>query len=229
MPVYEKETLPRERLEKDGPESLSTSDLLALILGRGTAEKNVFALSEELAEFLSKAARRPNLEELCQIGGLGRAKASQVLACLELSSRFFLGSRMANVTSPGALLPHLAFLKFRRQECFVAVSLSSCNGILGIHPVTSGLADRTQVHAREVFSEAIRDRACCIIVAHNHPSGSLIASEEDKRVTRSLCEAGRILEIPVLDHLIVSFRGYASLKREFPELFSLDEIANVSV
>lgn len=229
MPVYEKETLPRERLEKDGPESLSTSDLLALILGRGTAEKNVFALSEELAEFLSKAARRPNLEELCQIGGLGRAKASQVLACLELSSRFFLGSRMTNVTSPGALLPHLAFLKFRRQECFVAVSLSSCNGILGIHPVTSGLADRTQVHAREVFSEAIRDRACCIIVAHNHPSGSLIASEEDKRVTRSLCEAGRILEIPVLDHLIVSFRGYASLKREFPELFSLDEIANVSV
>ena len=229
MPVYEKETLPRERLEKDGPESLSTSDLLALILGRGTAEKNVFALSEELAEFLSKAARRPNLEELCQIGGLGRAKASQVLACLELSSRFFLGSRMTNVTSPGALLPHLAFLKFRRQECFVAVSLSSCNGILGIHPVTSGLADRTQVHARKVFSEAIRDRACCIIVAHNHPSGSLIASEEDKRVTRSLCEAGRILEIPVLDHLIVSFRGYASLKREFPELFSLGEIANVSV
>lgn len=229
MPVYEKETLPRERLEKDGPESLSTSDLLALILGRGTAEKNVFALSEELAEFLSKAARRPNLEELCQIGGLGRAKASQVLACLELSSRFFLGSRMTNVTSPGALLPHLAFLKFRRQECFVAISLSSCNGILGIHPVTSGLADRTQVHAREVFSEAIRDRACCIIVAHNHPSGSLIASEEDKRVTRSLCEAGRILEIPVLDHLIVSFRGYASLKREFPELFSLGEIANVSV
>ena len=75
MPVYEKETLPRERLEKDGPESLSTSDLLALILGRGTAEKNVFALSEELAEFLSKAARRPNLEELCQIGGLGRAKS----------------------------------------------------------------------------------------------------------------------------------------------------------
>ena len=86
--------------------------------------------------------------------------------------------------------------------------------------MTSGLADRTQVHAREVFSEAIRDRACSIIVAHNHPSGSLVASEEDKKVTRSLCDAGRMLEIPVLDHLIVSFRGYASLKREFPELFS---------
>ncbi len=219
MLVHDKKSLPRERLEKNGPESLSTSDLLALILGRGTAEKNVFALSDELAEFLSKAARRPTLEELCQIGGLGRAKASQVLACLELSSRFFLGSRMTSVTSPGVLLPHLAFLKFRSQECFVSVSLSSSNGILGVHLVTSGLADRTQVHAREVFSEAIRDRACCVIVAHNHPSGSLIASEEDKMVTRSLCDAGRILEIPVLDHLIVSFRGYASLKREFPELF----------
>ncbi len=220
MLVCDKKSLPRERLASDGPESLSTSDLLALILGRGSAKKNVFALSDELAEFLSKAARRPTLGELCEIGGLGRAKASQVLACLELSSRFFLGSRMANITSPGALLPHLAFLKFRRQECFVSVSLSSCNGILGVHLVTSGLADRTQVHAREVFSEAIRDRACSIIVAHNHPSGSLVASEEDKKVTRSLCDAGRMLEIPVLDHLIVSFRGYASLKREFPELFS---------
>ena len=219
MIVCDKKNLPRERLEKDGPESLSTSDLLALILGRGTAEKNVFALSEELSEFLSKMARRPTLEELCRIGGLGRAKASQVLACLELSSRFFLGSRMTNVTSPGALLPHLAFLKFRRQECFVSVSLSSSNGILGVHLVTEGLADRTQVHAREVFSEAIRDRASGIIVAHNHPSGALVASEEDKNVTLSLCRAGKTLDIPVLDHLIISFRGYVSLKRDFPGLF----------
>ncbi len=219
MIACDKTRLPRERLEKDGPEALSTSDLLALILGRGTATKNVFALSEELAEFLSTQARRPTLSELCRIEGLGRAKASQILACLELSGRFFLGSQMTNVTSPGALMPHLAFLKFRNQECFVTVSLSSSNGILGVHPVTFGLADRTPVHAREVFAEAIRDRASSIIIAHNHPSGALVPSEEDKSVTRALCRAGRLLEIPVLDHLIVSFRGYASLKKENPELF----------
>lgn len=219
MIVQDKSLLPRERLLSEGVEALSTSDLIALILGRGTAEKDVFALSDELVKFLSGMARRPTLEELCKINGLGKAKASQILACLELSSRFFLGNRMENVTSPGVLFPHLAFLKFKRQEVFVVISLSSSNGILGIRPVTEGLADRTQVHAREVFAEAIRDRATGIIVAHNHPSGSLLPSEEDQMVTRSLCAAGKLLEIPVLDHLIVSFRGYASLKKEFPEWF----------
>ena len=220
MIVCDKSKLPRERLQLEGAESLSTAELLALILGGGTSEKDVFTLSDELAKFLSGLARRPSLQELCRIGGLGTAKASQILACLELSCRFFIGSQMENVSSPSALVPHLAFLKFKRQECFVVVSLSSCNGILGIHVVTEGLADRTQVHAREVFTEAIRDRASGVILAHNHPSGSLESSEEDKRVTRFLSQAGKLLEIPVLDHLILSFRGYTSLRREFPELFA---------
>lgn len=221
MIACDKSKLPRERLRLEGAEALSTAELLALILGRGTSGKDVFTLSEELAAYLSGMARRPNLQELCRIGGLGVAKASQILACLELSSRFFVGSHMENVSSPGALVPHLAFLKFKRQECFVVVSLSSCNGILGIHAVTEGLADRTQVHSREVFAEAIRNRASGIIVAHNHPSGALEASEEDKLVTRTLVRAGKLLEIPVLDHLIVSFRGYTSLRRTFSELFEL--------
>ena len=219
MIVCDRTKLPRERLQKEGAESLSTADLLALILGRGTSEKDVFTLSEELATFLSGMARRPRLEELCRIGGLGKAKASQILACLELSGRFFLGAQMQSIASPGALVPHIAFLKFKQQECFVVSSLSNCNGLLGVHVVTEGLADRTQVHAREVFAEAIRDRASGVIVAHNHPSGSLIASEEDKQVTRCLVQAGKLLEIPVLDHLIISFRGFTSLRREFPELF----------
>lgn len=219
MFVGDKSGLPRERLKKEGPESLSNADLLALVLGRGTAEKDVFSLSEELAKLLASMSHRPTLDELCCVGGLGMAKAAQILACLELSSRFFLGSHMTCITSPGALLPHLAFLKFKNQECFVTVSLSSCNSILGIHVVTEGLVDKTQVHVREVFIESIRDRACGIIVAHNHPSGMLLPSEEDKAVTRILFQAGKLLDIPVLDHLIVSFRGYTSIKRESPELF----------
>ena len=181
MDVNEKKNLPRERLEKNGPEALSTADLLALVLGR--------------------------------------AKAAQILACLELSSRFFIGTQMTRVSTPRALVAHLAFLKFKRQECFVEISLSSCNGILGIHPITEGLADRTPIHAREIFVEAIRDRASGIIIAHNHPSGSLIPSEEDKNATRILYQAGKLLEIPVYDHLIISFQGYVSLNAKFPELF----------
>ena len=219
MIVCEKENLPRERLERSGPEGLSTEDLLALVLGRGNARKNVFALSEELAKFLSQSSRRPTLAELCRIQGLGKAKAAQILACLELSSRFFIGTQMTSITTPAHLVARLSFLKFKSQECFTVVSLSSANGVLGIHLITEGLVNSTQVHAREVFAEAIRDRATGIILAHNYPSGSLMASENDKAVTRSLSAAGRLLDIPILDHLIISFRGYVSLKRDFPELF----------
>lgn len=211
--------LPRERLLKEGPEALSTCDLLALVLGRGTAQKNVFDLAKELEEYLSSTTAKPSLSDLLKIGGLGGAKASQILACLELSSRFFLGSAMSSASTPDELVPHLSFLKYARQESFVAVPLGANNGILGIHQVTLGLANRTQVHPREAFAKVIEDRAIGVIFAHNHPSGALEVSEDDKMVTRMLWEAGKILEIPVLDHLIVSCRGYKSLKRDLPYLF----------
>jgi DNA repair protein RadC len=214
--------LPREKLSQYGVKNLTTQDLIALILGRGGSGKNVFALAEELETFLANQIQMPEIDNLLKIKGLGFAKASQIMACLELSGRFLLGGKAFSANSPEELVRHLAFLKHEGQEKFVMVSLNSSNCLLGIHTLTIGLVDKTQVHPREAFAKAIEDRAVAVIFAHNHPSGNVHPSEEDKIMTKHLCDAGHLLEIPVLDHIIVSPCGYSSIKRDFPYLFERD-------
>ncbi|MFA6623615.1 MAG: DNA repair protein RadC [Fibrobacteraceae bacterium] len=213
-------TLPREKLFREGSANLSTKELIALILGRGNSKKDVFTLAAELEKFLALRASVPDIQELLEIDGLGPAKASQIMACLELSGRFLLGIRAARADTPESILPHLAFLKYRNQESFVAATFNASNNLLGIHTLTTGLADSTQVHPREAFAHAIGDRAVAVVFAHNHPSGSSKPSPEDMDVTRRLCRSGKILEIPVLDHIIITRTGYCSLKRDFPLLFA---------
>ena len=214
--------LPREKLSQYGVKNLTTQDLIALILGRGGSGKNVFVLAEELETFLANQIQMPEMDNLLKIKGLGFAKASQIMACLELSGRFLLGGKAFSANSPEELVRHLAFLKHEGQEKFVMVSLNSSNCLLGIHTLTIGLVDKTQVHPREAFAKAIEDRAVAVIFAHNHPSGNVHPSEEDKIMTKHLCDAGHLLEIPVLDHIIVSPCGYSSIKRDFPYLFERD-------
>jgi DNA repair protein RadC len=211
--------LPREKLFQYGVENLSTQDLIALVLGRGGAGKSVFSLAEELETFLSRQIQMPEVENLLQIKGLGVAKASQIMACLELSGRFLLGRKAFSANSPEELVRHLSFLKNETQEKFVMVSFNASNRLIAIHTLTVGLVDKTQVHPREAFAKAIEDRAVAVIFAHNHPSGNTHPSEEDKMTTRHLCQVGHLLEIPVLDHIILSPCGYCSIKRDFPYLF----------
>jgi len=213
------EVLPRERIEKGELAKLSDKELLSVVLGRGTAQKNVFELAEEVAVFLQRRSKMPNWEDLLRIRGLGRAKTAQVLACLELSSRFIMGHQDCAVQGPLELMPRLSFLKTLSQERMVLVTLNGGNRVIGIHTLTVGLANQAPVHPREAFAPALVDRAVGVIFAHNHPSGNLDPSEEDCKVTRRLCAAGRLLDVPVLDHLIVSLRGYRSLKASRPELF----------
>jgi DNA repair protein RadC len=210
---------PREKLSRFGSESLSTSELLALILGRGTKNKSVHLLAKEISDFLETQPRLPSLETLLKIKGLGPAKASQVLAALELSGRFLLSGVKVEVTSPEKVLNVLSFLKNAMQEHFVMISLDSANHIIEVHTLTIGLANQTQIHPREAFVRAIENRAIGVIFAHNHPSGNLKPSMEDLNITKRLSEAGRLLSIPVLDHIIVSVSGFTSLKRESPHLF----------
>lgn len=163
----------------------------------------------------------PSLDDLVKVSGLGMVKACQVLACLELSSRFLLGGRGAPVTTPSDLVPQLAFLKNQGQEHMVCVCLNGANRVVGVHTLTVGLANQTQIHPREAFHWAIHDKAVAVIFAHNHPSGTLQASPEDLCTTQKLVEAGRILDIPVLDHLIISHEGWGSLKSSHPQYFGL--------
>jgi len=211
--------LPREKIERMGVSAMSNEELLALILGSGCQSTDVFELSRNLAEFLSEEAQMPSLEKLREIRGLGKVKATQVLACLELSGRYILSNKSLTVLSPEDLVSRLSFMKYEVQEHFVLVTLNSANNVIRVHELTKGLVNRTPIHPREAFVKAIEDRAVSVIFAHNHPSGSMTPSEEDLATTRVLCASGRILQIPVLDHIIIGKCGHVSICRLNPEYF----------
>ena len=214
-----KKLLPREKMEKMGASAMSNEELLALILGSGCQDCDVFELSRNLAVFLSEETEMPTLQKLRQIRGLGRAKATQVLACLELSGRYILSGSAMYVGSPEDIVSRLSFMKYEPQEHFVLVTLDSANHVIRVHELTRGLVNRTPVHPREAFVKAIEDRAVSVIFAHNHPSGETTPSDDDINVTRVLCASGRILKIPVLDHIIMGKCGHTSICRMFPEYF----------
>ena len=211
--------MPREKLESSGASSLSNEELLALIVGSGSHECSVFELSRRLSEFLSMETSVPTLERLRKIRGLGKVKAAQILACLELSGRFILSDKAIPVSVPEDILSRVAYMKYESQEHLVVISLNSANYIVRIHELTTGLVNQTPVHPREAFAMAIEDRAVSVIFVHNHPSGSLEPSPEDISITRVLCAAGKILQIPVLDHIIIGKRGFTSMCRMFPDVF----------
>ncbi|MBR4348634.1 MAG: DNA repair protein RadC [Fibrobacter sp.] len=211
--------LPREKLRMRGASALSNEELIALILGSGTRECGVFELSRHISDYLSSATTLPSMDSLRKIRGLGTVKATQILACLELSNRYILSSKAVSVLSPEDLLARLAGLKFEQKEHFVVVTLNAANFVIGVHEVTSGLVNQAPIAPREAFAKAIEDNAVSVIFAHNHPSGSTEASPQDYSITRVLCAAGKVLQIPVIDHIIVGKGGYTSLCRENPEMF----------
>jgi len=211
--------LPRERIYAGEIEKLSVEELLCVILGRGMPGKNVFLLAKEIADLLAKKSCAPSLDELLEIRGLGTAKSAQILACLELSGRFMLGSMAVIIDTPAELMPHLSFLKHLRQEQMVVITMNGGNKIIKIRSISVGTANSTQAHPREAFAPAIEDRAVAVVFAHNHPSGCHTPSSEDLMLTRKLCESGHILDIPVLDHLVVSASGFTSIRSNYPEYF----------
>jgi len=217
--MEEKNLLPRERIFAGELAKLNVEELLCVVLGRGTAGKSVFELAKEIADLLEKRSRMPSMEELLQVKGLGLAKSAQILACLELSGRFMLGMQDLVIDSPGELVPQLSFLKHSNQENMVLVTLNGGNKVIKIRTITTGTANATPIHPREAFAPAIEDRAVAVVFAHNHPSGSYEPSMEDFKLTQKLCEAGKILEIPVLDHLVISSSGYTSMVTYWPEYF----------
>jgi DNA repair protein RadC len=211
---------PREKLSREGAEALSNQELLAVLFGRGQKGKDVLALAGEVMLHLEKAEETPTLPQLCRIRGIGEGKACQILAALELSRRFLMRRRRTLIRRPGDALLCLGSLRGRRQECFVVLTLDGGHRVIRAHEITVGLANQSQVHPRETYACALEDRAVSILAAHNHPSGSLDPSAEDLVVTRRLSEAGKLLGIPLLDHLIVTDDGYTSLRERFPDCFA---------
>lgn len=199
----------RERLAREGPSSLTDGDLLAALLGSGIKGKCVHALAEEVLEILDSSAGVPEAAILRRIGGMGAAKASAVSAALELGRRRY-GSREARVASPRDVFPLIAHWADRKQERFICCSLNGAHELIAARVVSIGLVNKTVVHPREVYADPITDRACAVIVAHNHPSGRLEPSPEDREITARLKEAGDTIGLALLDHIIFSRAGYYS-------------------
>lgn len=200
---------PRERLIKQGAESLSDQELFSILIGSGNRDRSVTSIAKELMELLDKKGQVSN-DDLLAVSGLGMAKATLITAALELGRRR-LPAKRRQISSPGDIYPLVRHYATRMQEHFLSVCLNGAHEVLSVDVCSIGLVNRTLVHPREVFTEAIRQRATAVVVAHNHPSGNLEPSIEDQDVTRRLRQAGDLLGIKVLDHLIFGEEGYLSM------------------
>ncbi len=208
---------PRERLQYYGPAALSNAELLAILLRVGSPGENVIALSTRLlTQFgglggLAKAS----FGELATIKGLGTAKTAQLKAAIELGRRLLITSPDARpqITSPldaaNLLMLEMGSLE---QEHLRTLLLDTKNRVLASPTVYVGNVNASIIRVSEVFREAVRENATAIIVAHNHPSGDPTPSPEDVQVTRSIVEAGSLLGIDVLDHLVIGHQRFISLK-----------------
>ena len=203
---------PREKLLSKGPMALSDSELLAILIGSGMKGTNALALATKILRKVDLRSDKPDVAALEEIPGVGPAKASRIAAAFELVRRH-LQREGEHVREAKDVLPFVQQIRDKKQEYFVCLSLNGANEVIENRVVTVGLLDSNQVHPREVYADPLTDRAASIIVAHNHPSGTLEASPEDVALTDRLARAGKLLGIPLLDHIIVTKRGYLSLKQ----------------
>jgi len=199
---------PREKLKAHGPQGLSDLDLIQLLLGSGCRQVPLEALALRCREALDRQEPSLGSVNFEGIQGLGPAKAGQMTAALELARRLGRPPHL-RVSGPADLVPRLLHWADRPQEIFLTVTL---NG------VTVGLLNRTLIHPREVFAPALQERAASLVLAHTHPSGSLEPSREDREATTRLSQAGKLLGVEVLDHLILTTTNYYSF-RENGEVF----------
>jgi len=209
---------PRERLIKYGMESISDSELIALIIGQGTKRYNAVETAKRLIrEFKNlEGLADASLKELQTVSGVGPVKAVKLLAAFQLGRKLAVNraeNQIVQFTSPAKVAdiyrPLLGNLK---KEVFYVILLNSAMKRITEYEVSKGILDASLVHPREVFNPAIRHSARGIIIIHNHPSGDVLPSDEDLTVTNRLVESGKLLEIPVFDHLIISDSGYFSFK-----------------
>lgn len=200
---------PREKLVAKGASALSDQELLAVLLGKGTARTDVLSLARQLARVVDERGAALDVSDLTALDGIGKARATVVLAAIEFARRR-IRPESTRIVTPADALPLLRHLADRKQEHLVAISLNGANEVLEVRVVSIGLIDRTPIHPREVFADAVADRAAGILVAHNHPAGSVEPSAADVEATKQLKAAGELLGIPLLDHVIFNRGGYYS-------------------
>jgi DNA repair protein RadC len=206
---------PQEKLEKYGPEKLCSSELLAILLRTGVKGMNAVELAKKiLCKFPNGDLPKTVFAELKNTFGLGKSKAAGIIACFELGRRFLKDKKSNLLLSPKDVWDNLRDIRDHKKEYFIIFYLDTRNQEIQREIISVGILNANLIHPREVFEPAVRHLAAQILIAHNHPSGDTRPSEEDLKVTKNLLEAGKILGIEIIDHVIVSQNSFLSLKCE---------------
>jgi len=206
---------PREKLMQYGPGKLSNAELLAILLRSGRKGENVVELANKiLRKFTEKEIPYVKFEELSKYPGIGKVKACEIVACFELGKRLIGDKKARLLLSPKDVFDRLSDLRDRKKEYFLVFYLDTRNQEIKRNVISVGSLNANLVHPREVFEPAVRNLAAQIILAHNHPSGDPEPSDDDITITKRLVEAGKIIGIEVIDHIIVVKDGFLSFKEK---------------
>ena len=221
LPECEK---PRERMLEYGVENLSNVDLLSIIIRNGVKDISVKEVAINILNNVESINDLSSLgvRELSNIKGVGPVKAITLLASIELGKRVSIKEAKANMSLSNKEKIHEVFKKFfinENQEKFLAIFLDNKKCLINYKILFIGTNNASIAHPREVFMEAIKANACAVVVMHNHPSGNVLPSEEDKNITEKLIQSGHMLGIPLLDHIITNGEEYYSFYDEFKAIF----------
>lgn len=214
MPMH---TRPREKLLEKGPESLKDNELLAILFRTGVKGKNALELADQVLKLYPLySLSKVTYQELIKLRGIDKSKICTLLAALEMVHRVYKEKNgiLPSITTPQEASNQVSFIKNKKKEYFVALYLNARNQVIHIETVSIGSLVSSIVHPREVFEPAIRHSAAFVLVAHNHPSGETSPSDQDICITSQLVEAGKILNIELIDHIIVCEKSFLSLKEE---------------
>ena len=203
---------PREKLQRKGQAALSDFELLQVVIGSGTAGADVGQIARQVQKQLQKGTESLSLESLSALHGVSLATAGKLLAALELAKRHLVRD-IEPLRTMQDILARLADIRTKQQEYFMCMSLDGGQRLIAQRTITIGVLDAVLAHPREVFSDAIVDRAACIIVAHNHPSGEPAPSQKDTTLTQQLAASGQLLGIPLRDHIIVTKTEHYSFRQ----------------
>ncbi|MDB5178172.1 MAG: repair protein RadC [Patescibacteria group bacterium] len=203
---------PREKLRRKGAAALSDFELLEVILGNGTPGADVGQIARQIQKLMQKGMQAVTYESLVSLHGVSMARAGKILAALELAKRHLVKGAMP-LRTMSEIVAHLDDIRSKQQEYLVALSLDGGQRLITQRIITIGTLDAVLAHPREVFADALMDRAASVIVAHNHPSGDLQPSQHDITLTQQLVASGLLLGVSLRDHIILTKTDYFSFRQ----------------
>lgn len=203
--------MPREKLAKHGVAHLNDIELLRIVIGSGNKQVSAHDIAKQIQKLLREKGSSISYCDLLSIKGMGPAKACEIIALFELGKRYLMPADRPIISSTSDAVEQLNNIRDKKQEYFVVLTLDGANRLINNTVVFQGTLNQSLIHPREIFAQAIEDRAASIIVAHNHPNGSTEPSFEDIEITRKLKEAGKLLGIEMVDHIIVTKQSYQSI------------------